>query len=442
MNCPDCGCENPEDARYCVKCGKDLAPQNICRQCGHELVEGAEFCPSCGQPVQAKGKDNPVKARKQKKNREAKIGAMQRLQTKYHLPINPIWIIVLLPLILLTISIYFLGFHVPKVCRPLIRTIEENGYSFGCDDELCGVKLQDVSSISSFRLEYRWDGGDAELADCEMDPDSPDALICTFPISSSEGGVMISAGDADCESTPVVYLDAERIAGLQENSQQKRDVSCAAFSKDVEGLVQQAQWSYEYDPLYFKVRLDGLTQYETLAARYQWGDSTDGKISCIVEPNNQYFCDIPAEEPITDLDVWLESGGCEEHLQKFGATEIDWQNFETCSPDYLEAMQPVDGNFYYACATDYCYAWVPNISAFTNAVIAYRFDGEEELIYASDCEWGNSQEGVMELSCSILFDEVPEGVTLYVDNDGCLVNLGYLNKGQIETSQESFSQAE
>lgn len=50
--CPNCGTDNPDDARRCVSCGTQLAGGgNKCPHCKTPLPQGSTFCPSCGQPV-------------------------------------------------------------------------------------------------------------------------------------------------------------------------------------------------------------------------------------------------------------------------------------------------------------------------------------------------------------------------------------------------------
>jgi len=62
MNCPNCGSEVSEGAKFCPNCGSSLAegPEESaeplvrhCRKCGAELPEGAEYCTICGEPVRA-----------------------------------------------------------------------------------------------------------------------------------------------------------------------------------------------------------------------------------------------------------------------------------------------------------------------------------------------------------------------------------------------------
>jgi len=62
MNCPNCGSEVREGARFCPSCGSSFAEVveeggeplvKYCRKCGAELPEGAEYCTICGEPVKA-----------------------------------------------------------------------------------------------------------------------------------------------------------------------------------------------------------------------------------------------------------------------------------------------------------------------------------------------------------------------------------------------------
>jgi ABC-type oligopeptide transport system substrate-binding subunit/class 3 adenylate cyclase/ribosomal protein L40E len=46
MQCPKCNTDNPEHARFCLKCGARLA--QVCPACAAELPLHAEFCISCG----------------------------------------------------------------------------------------------------------------------------------------------------------------------------------------------------------------------------------------------------------------------------------------------------------------------------------------------------------------------------------------------------------
>jgi class 3 adenylate cyclase/tetratricopeptide (TPR) repeat protein len=51
VNCPSCGHENPDHAKFCMQCAAPLARR--CTQCGSELASGARFCVECAAPVAA-----------------------------------------------------------------------------------------------------------------------------------------------------------------------------------------------------------------------------------------------------------------------------------------------------------------------------------------------------------------------------------------------------
>lgn len=50
MNCPNCGEDSPEDAKWCEACGQDLAsaPLPACVSCGEQEVGPDGYCGSCG----------------------------------------------------------------------------------------------------------------------------------------------------------------------------------------------------------------------------------------------------------------------------------------------------------------------------------------------------------------------------------------------------------
>ena len=49
MNCPSCGTENPDRARFCMSCGSGLP--SPCPSCGAENPPQAKFCIECGTPL-------------------------------------------------------------------------------------------------------------------------------------------------------------------------------------------------------------------------------------------------------------------------------------------------------------------------------------------------------------------------------------------------------
>ena len=49
MNCPACGHENPDRAKFCLECGAGFAAR--CARCDTELPARAKFCLECGAAV-------------------------------------------------------------------------------------------------------------------------------------------------------------------------------------------------------------------------------------------------------------------------------------------------------------------------------------------------------------------------------------------------------
>ena len=56
MFCPNCGKENPDDAKVCQECGKPKPAGALlykCDKCGWEPADPTnppKFCPECGDP--------------------------------------------------------------------------------------------------------------------------------------------------------------------------------------------------------------------------------------------------------------------------------------------------------------------------------------------------------------------------------------------------------
>ena len=51
MNCPKCGYELSNEAKFCPNCGQKVFKKLFCRECGETLPDGAKFCEKCGAPV-------------------------------------------------------------------------------------------------------------------------------------------------------------------------------------------------------------------------------------------------------------------------------------------------------------------------------------------------------------------------------------------------------
>jgi hypothetical protein len=52
IKCPSCQQANPQNAKFCLRCGSRLETQTTCAKCGTDLPGEARFCISCGEAVQ------------------------------------------------------------------------------------------------------------------------------------------------------------------------------------------------------------------------------------------------------------------------------------------------------------------------------------------------------------------------------------------------------
>jgi predicted amidophosphoribosyltransferase len=51
MKCPQCGQDNPPQAKFCEECATPLARR--CANCGTQVSPRAKFCSECATPVAA-----------------------------------------------------------------------------------------------------------------------------------------------------------------------------------------------------------------------------------------------------------------------------------------------------------------------------------------------------------------------------------------------------
>ena len=56
MRCNKCGHVNPDDAKYCINCGRELENPNekICPKCGAKNYADSVFCSECGNMLEYK----------------------------------------------------------------------------------------------------------------------------------------------------------------------------------------------------------------------------------------------------------------------------------------------------------------------------------------------------------------------------------------------------
>src|SRR4029450_5753159 len=64
MQCPSCGFDNREGAKFCNECGAPLALR--CASCGSENPSGAKFCSQCGTALSGAGAPASAKSRMRK----------------------------------------------------------------------------------------------------------------------------------------------------------------------------------------------------------------------------------------------------------------------------------------------------------------------------------------------------------------------------------------
>jgi hypothetical protein len=63
MTCSHCAASNPDGARFCQTCGKNLAPEpRACPACGTVNSETAAFCFNCGSGLEPKASAPGAKA--------------------------------------------------------------------------------------------------------------------------------------------------------------------------------------------------------------------------------------------------------------------------------------------------------------------------------------------------------------------------------------------
>src|SRR5215831_13770971 len=58
MKCPQCGQDNPSQAKFCQECATPLARR--CSKCGTQLSPTAKFCFECAAPVSAASQPAPA----------------------------------------------------------------------------------------------------------------------------------------------------------------------------------------------------------------------------------------------------------------------------------------------------------------------------------------------------------------------------------------------
>ena len=62
MKCPKCQTENPEESRFCRKCGSPTETDILCPNCGSTHPPDSNFCNKCGHDLNVSQKTTPVSA--------------------------------------------------------------------------------------------------------------------------------------------------------------------------------------------------------------------------------------------------------------------------------------------------------------------------------------------------------------------------------------------
>jgi len=58
MECPNCQVENPEEAKFCIKCGKPM--EFHCPKCGAKTPVLGDFCMDCGHELKQAVEGHPA----------------------------------------------------------------------------------------------------------------------------------------------------------------------------------------------------------------------------------------------------------------------------------------------------------------------------------------------------------------------------------------------
>ena len=80
MVCPKCGCENPDGAIRCYKCGEKLA--KLCWKCSSYLPLDAQFCPGCGEKQEGFSAEFKKKREERMANEAGQAGSKSKAGKK------------------------------------------------------------------------------------------------------------------------------------------------------------------------------------------------------------------------------------------------------------------------------------------------------------------------------------------------------------------------
>ena len=78
--CANCGCKLPDNAKFCVQCGKpaqELSEYIFCKKCGNQLLANAVFCIYCGANIRKIQEDSGSAQKDESVNETVAAGGQQ-----------------------------------------------------------------------------------------------------------------------------------------------------------------------------------------------------------------------------------------------------------------------------------------------------------------------------------------------------------------------------
>lgn len=421
MKCPNCGQKNPKNALFCVECGQKFENKLTCSKCGYENDVGAAFCAKCGTSLNPRDKRTPTKKTQK-------------------LSIKPVWLILGSILLLLIIGVYFLFFHVPKTCRPLVDALETNQeFTYGCSPSICHLWLQNMEGFDDLQIVFQWGESEAQNSSCYPDPESNSGTRCdlSFP-SDGEYDLHINMRSGDC-LWYFTTLSSEEIKSVLPDP----NTAPTTYSSDPDlcgdfqnAVANQSGINVAYDPLGVNLWTITMSGVETLGIRYEWVNERSGTGFCGLIQEGEFSCTFPAEMGQSQVKTWLNDGECEAEFYTFTEAEINWNmdEFSTCNTDFVDALKATVKDWYFTYDPDDLMAdlFVYHIPGIT------QFEGTTMYFYVNDAEVPEPadrciiDEEAGEIKCYIMLGDKPDVVSVVIDNNGCQVFAEGVNIQQID----------
>ena len=82
VSCENCGCEIPEEAKFCPDCGCEVIKEEpssetkFCANCGCEMPRSTKFCPECGAQTQGNPQQNNTNNSVLNRNKDPLLAAV------------------------------------------------------------------------------------------------------------------------------------------------------------------------------------------------------------------------------------------------------------------------------------------------------------------------------------------------------------------------------